>query len=220
MTTHRLSREELIDHLRTQVGFLERSAQSYDQGYEDEAKRLAIVMRVLLHDTSRSQSLLTQLHRRNSLRYIDSADPINPRNLLPTPGLVLMEVTAGEASATGAYVPPLGELGPNRQHPQKQFGAWWMDPVTKARDGTLYGRRDYVLTLANKGGGGHVDPELDTKWVEMTRGDRFGWVAVSETSSGRTETPLDGNIALASVRQIAWELNETLRSQLSDLLDP
>lgn len=38
-----ITKEELLSHLKEQIRFLQRSAASYDNGFEDEAKRLAVV---------------------------------------------------------------------------------------------------------------------------------------------------------------------------------
>jgi hypothetical protein len=54
----------LIDfqaHLARQLGFLLRSAAAYDSGLRDEAYRIATAIRVLLHQTNRSDSLLHHL---------------------------------------------------------------------------------------------------------------------------------------------------------------
>ena len=53
------------EHLKRQLAFLERSCIAYDQGYTDEAIRMATVIRVLLHKTHRSTSLLAHLGREN-----------------------------------------------------------------------------------------------------------------------------------------------------------
>jgi hypothetical protein len=65
---------DLQAHLDEQLGFLERSAAAFDQGYEDEAKRLAVTLRVLLHETTQSHSLLVQLGRRHGA-FLDTALP-------------------------------------------------------------------------------------------------------------------------------------------------
>lgn len=51
----------LVEHLREQMRFIESSAAAYDNGFEGEGKRLATVLRVLMHDTSGSHSVLGQL---------------------------------------------------------------------------------------------------------------------------------------------------------------
>ena len=62
-----LSKQDLESHLREQIEFLKRSTKSYDEGFESEGKRIAVVLRVLLHDTNQSLSLLNQLRFKNIL---------------------------------------------------------------------------------------------------------------------------------------------------------
>jgi len=52
---------DFIKHINRQLGFLERSCDSFDQGYIEEAIRIATVIRVLIHNTSSSTSLLKHL---------------------------------------------------------------------------------------------------------------------------------------------------------------
>ncbi len=61
MTNVPQTRAELEAHLKEQIAFLKASAQSYDKGFLGEAKRLAVTVRVLIHDTVASPSLLRQL---------------------------------------------------------------------------------------------------------------------------------------------------------------
>lgn len=78
---------DLQRHLNEQLGFLERSTASFDQGYEDEAKRLAVTLRVLLHETAQSHSLLGQLGRRQGA-FVDTALPAISGNIMGHGGLV------------------------------------------------------------------------------------------------------------------------------------
>lgn len=59
MTTQ--SRADLEEHLKAHLGFIKKSAALYDTGDTEEAKRIAVSVRVLLHDTQQSRSLLGQL---------------------------------------------------------------------------------------------------------------------------------------------------------------
>ena len=61
MGKYQQTSEELLAHLWDQIKFLVASSKSYDQGFEGEAKRLAVAIRVLMHDTTQSNALLTQL---------------------------------------------------------------------------------------------------------------------------------------------------------------
>jgi hypothetical protein len=201
------SRQDLLVLLDECRDFLRSSAASFDGGLDHEAKRLAVTLRVLLHDTAQSHALLTQLGVRDRLRWLNSADPIRPGNLLQTPGLVIMRVQAGSG---GTYIAPLD------QRPFEpvtcDFAAWWHEPVSRLADGT-WCRKDYVLTLANKEGGAHVDPDLTPRYDRLVR-EKLGWMYFE---SG-VERPFDGNVATASVRQIAYEVTRTLDQQLPDLL--
>ncbi|MFP3702034.1 hypothetical protein SB758_41815, partial [Burkholderia sp. SIMBA_013] len=59
--------------LSEQLGFLKRSALAFDEGEASEAKRVAVSLRVLLHDTPASESLLKQMQLKDSIRFRDSA---------------------------------------------------------------------------------------------------------------------------------------------------
>lgn len=245
-----LTRGDLVEKLREQIGFLDRSAALFDEGHEDEALRLAAIMRVLLQDTSTSHSLLGQLGAKEKLEYLDTSEPIHPRNVLPTMGLVGARIDVGPSGHVGRYAAPLegnyrdkpaplylrgAFLGEGAELPSdlpeppysrpRPFGDWWNDPVTKDSQAELFARRDYVLAAAHKEGGAHVDPSLDAAWAGLTRNntlnmrvDPAGGVSVSVGPVlGGIKVAL-GNPALASIRQIAYELDQTLRSQLAHLL--
>ncbi len=49
------------NQLRRQILFLQNSCRLYDEGHFEEAIRLAVALRVMLHDTDKSTSLLNHL---------------------------------------------------------------------------------------------------------------------------------------------------------------
>ena len=66
-------------------------------------------------------------------------------------------------------------------------------------------RKKLVFALRNLDGGAHYDEEiLDPNYIEMTRGK--SWVAVSPDGTKRPVRQLE----LASMRQIAWEVLDSL----------
>ena len=73
----RQSRGDLLAYLAEQRAFLQSSAAQYDQGFVAEAKRLAVTIRVLVHDNpgSGSVSLLEQLGLKGRLNYRDTRPP-------------------------------------------------------------------------------------------------------------------------------------------------
>ncbi|MCM3555068.1 hypothetical protein M3697_08115 [Janibacter melonis] len=201
-------RPDLLERLSESREFIRLSSASYDGGYEAEAKRLAVALRVLLHDTGTSNSLLGLLDAKATLKFVDTADPINPANLLRShPGLVIMSLGFDGDRATGSYVAPLGDVPPDRIGVVKGFDPWWNTPVLRDSDGEVWSRRDLVLSLANQEGGAHVDPKLSDKYERMVKQNGLGWVSVS----GEVEEPLGGNVVAVAVRQIAFEVEQTLQ---------
>jgi hypothetical protein len=141
---------------------------------------------------------------------VDTSVPINPKKLLPTPGLIMMKVTVGEGVQ---YVPPLdmrpGEItgGP------KAFAGWWSNPVLKL-DVSTWSRRQLVLELGNKEGGAHVDPSLNHVYEALAIRNGLGFRYVSSEGS----SPAAGNAVSVAVRQISHEVLSTCEEQLPGLL--
>ena len=62
-----------------------------------------------------------------------------------------------------------------------------------------------------------MDPKLDGLYAVLTRTKFPGWTYMEAEG---TERDFDGSVALACVRQIAYELRRTLKEQLQHVLDP
>lgn len=112
---------------------------------------MAVSLRVLLHDTTQSISVFKQLGLKDAWMFDSTADPVHPRNLASTTGLVVMRFGTSNGTAVGKYVAPLEEAA-RPARPQIPFQGWWMDPVTKLTStGDTWSRKQYVLELANQG---------------------------------------------------------------------
>lgn len=199
----RLPRADLEQLLEEAVAFLQASAAAFDAGFEAEAKRLAVTLRVLLHDTAQSHSLMKQLKLKDRTQWVDTAIPINPRNLLPSWGLVIVRVVSGQGAQ---YIAPLNDLSPDRRNPPRSFRVWWDTDILKDQNGELWSRKRMVLHLANKEGGAHVDPSLDDAYKKLVEDNALGVAYVDE----RGEEPASGNAVAVSVRQITHEVLETI----------
>ncbi len=210
MTKYSQTKGELLAHLKEQIEFLNSSSISYDNGFEGEAKRLAVVIRVLVHDTSQSSSLLTLLGRKDILFY-DSAAVYDPRNLLTSNCLTMMKL-----SATGAeYVAPLDNLSPSRNKGKKvSFGRWWnRTTIYKDNANNLFTRKDLVLAVANKEGGAHIDPNLDQAYANLSRFNSLAW----KFFKSGVESDFKNSPVLPSIRQIAHEVLKMLKDEFPDL---
>ena len=210
-----LDRDHLLEHLRSQIGFLQRSAELFDAGHEDEAARMATTVRVLVHDTASSRALLGQLGVLDILAFVDTsvhqgvtrrARPDGTVEYIQTmsPGGMAAIELAGDRRFR--FVAPCSDDG--RRAP---FADWWaavLVPATPAYSPepkySEITRRSLVLTLANQDGGAHVDPGLDEHYaafVEKQHGVPFDLAA---------SDPIEGTPARVSMRQIAFEVLLTL----------
>lgn len=200
MTDHQQSAKELEAHLQDHLGFLQASADAYDAGFDGEAKRIAVSIRVLVHDTKKSKSLLGQLGRKSEL-FLDSAFPVTPANKSTHSGLVVTSIVPGAGAKYVAFL----DDGPGGQTASRDFETWWNSTVFIDSKERELSRRDLVLTVANQDGGAHIDPALDSTYADLSRNNSLGWVY----SDGSKSEPMEGP-ERAALRQICHEVLKTL----------
>ncbi len=219
-SSRKRTQPELFEQLRRQHGFLERLGQSFDAGHTDDAWGLATTIRVLVHDTNKSASLLKQLRIKDRMRLLDTGDPVEDQTFHTPRGSKLqinafgtgILILAGRGTVA-TWKPRLGE-DPEIQR-WISFGDWWKQAVLRswADPERLWQRRDLVLALANKEGGAHVDPEVDKHFDSVLRrhAGRFA-IRGPEGPAKVTSSPVP-----PTVRQIAYELQLSLERQCPDL---
>lgn len=200
------SKQELLEHLDENLGFLKASAIAFDAGHTGESKRLAVTIRVLLHDTNNSKSLLGLLGLKQNTGYLDTATDLDPKNLMSHHGLVGLRIGGGD----GSYFAPLADTMPEQPSKYILFPTWWNKVVIKDSNKNTFSRRELVLALANKDGGAHVDPDLDQAYADLTRNNSVGWVF----SNGTDSSPIN-EVELYSVRQIAYEVITSVERKLN-----
>lgn len=223
--------QDFKEQLKEQVAFLESSCQAYDAGNESEAKRLAVNLRILVHDTRSSVSLLTHLSVKDQLPFVDTASPDAPPEAIVffDGGLCNIRKTLGGDSDT-RFVPVL-DFDPERNaQPRQCFEDWWETPALNDQEGNSFTRKDLVRAVADQDGGAHIDAQLEATYAALTRGNSMrlatdrektddGWETVLSGTFGgdpiQTEPPTQGepignSIALASIRQIAYEMLNSL----------
>lgn len=195
-TGYRQSNEELQQHLTDTKQALELSAHAFDEGYEGEAMRLAVAIRVLVHDTQNSKSLLGQLGQKGMLFY-DTIVPRHPGTIITYNGITAMNLTPDGAT----YVAPLDLLPPDIPPRYVSFDEWWNRVIFVDQGGHETARKDLILAVANKDGGAHIAPVLDEKYADLSRRNSLAW----QYSGPRGDLPLEGP-EKAAVRQIAHEV--------------
>ena len=182
------------DHLRRQLEYLRRSCELYDAGHSDEAVRLAVVIRVLIHDTKNSKSLLRQMRVKDQMKLATSFGLFEklPENFQPTSVLPLLacSVESGTSAPFPLRVPPI----------LITVKEWW-DEVVWMQKSTLT-RKEIILGTANKEGGAHVHAAAP----EIIRELRQGLSQVSSLKINGVEVGTPENYHFLLIRQFAHEL--------------
>ena len=199
------TQQDLERQLQDQIQLMESSASSFVSGFDAEAKHLSLSVRVLLHDTRSSHSLLGLLNRKN-IKFYDSSIDYDPANVLTHGGLVAMAIPATPDSHKPKYIALLDEV-PMKPIPQVDFDTWWNKVVFVDRQRRPLTRKELVLAAADQDGGAHVDPALDQPYADLSRSNSLAWVS----SSGGTQQPMD-DPTRSAIRQIAHEVLKSLKT--------
>jgi hypothetical protein len=194
----KLSESDYLQHLSEQLYFLKRSSEGFDKGFAIEAKQMAVTIRVLLHDTPSSTSLLTHLGTKDKIYYFNTAIPNSPFGLTG-------RRTTTEGGGRTEYYAPLDNLSDKRkERPWVTFNTWW-ENINVLSDGkNQFTRKKLVTTVANQDGGAHVDSKLNTPYSEVTRGNSLNVYHEGKDVYG---------VELASIRQITFELLNSLENK-------
>lgn len=204
--------DELKEHLRLQMGHLRRSCEAYDKGELSEAQRLAASCYLLVYDpvTSRpTKSLLLQLGLKSKMLFFDESNmsllqglKFQPQMTIGQP-LVSMQFGGG---SDGRYIPLLGTT---KSAHQVKFQGWWEGLAYIGwKGGHNLSRKNLVISLRNQDGGGHVDDHIrDPAYKQMSE-NADERVTVSSGSAAGVPIKF---AHWASMRQIAWELDESIK---------
>ena len=206
-----MSDNRLKASLAEQVDFLRASAERFDAGHQHEAKRLALTIRVLLHDTDGSKSLLEQLGLKSELRFLDTRTRQEPpagfqvlEQLGWPTGMVVLSMAIGGPTTFRADLGSDQESRPG----EVAFDAWWEESLLVSKDGTGWNRRRFIIGAANQEGGGHVDPKPCAWWRDLRDGT---WIGAVKIDGPAGEVPVS-DLAPTVIRQITHELLATLEA--------
>ncbi|BCW44715.1 hypothetical protein [Arthrobacter sp. StoSoilB5] len=215
---------ELRVRLKEQIENIEVSAARYDAGGAAEGNRLAVTVRVLVHDTSRSSSLLKQMGVKDKLRWIDSNGGRDARSAIMFTSLVVFRARVLEDGMELAVIPvPQSEI--LERGLLLDFETWWRTAPVMVGNGEQISRADIVDMLANQDGGAHVDL-LKARFVKLLKSVPQAAPFIDGEGSGIAfglpAAPDDGFVRetlRAAMRTIAEEVWLAWNNQL-DILDP
>lgn len=204
------------EQLKKQIKFLRTSCNTFDKGDWEEAIRIATCVRVLLHDTKKSTSILKQLNAKNinlfSTRALDTKRSSEP-GMQFCCGFAMGVIQVGLGTRS-SYGPDLSDYALNSSI-LLPFEEWWerqvVWPISREHQLT---RKFIILTAANKDGGAHVDEKLPEEYQKLSN-ETFGTITAKVNGQVIRETNVI-NMHLVSIRTIA---NELLKSpEFMDLL--
>jgi hypothetical protein len=190
----RMTRQELVQHLKRQITFISNSAAAFDQGCAEEAIRIAVVIRVLCHDTSKSTSLFKLMGEKDTLQLVTTAGTLPPS--VAAHPLPYGELLRGQRFGKTISYDPVPANAPTLACPD-----WWAQTIFISAD-EPYSRRDVVLASAHMDGGAHVaEPDSDLKALR----EGF-WVKVTKDSNGGEIREPMGDTHFRMLRRFADEL--------------
>lgn len=190
------TQKELQKHFTEQINFLQASCDAYDEGNYHEGKRIAAVLRTLFHDTEKSFSLTQQLGIKDKKILSTCANMFSSD--IPQKGLIYVSLWA---TSSRTYYVPLDNVWTTRF---VDFDDWWNEIVIIDQIKNSFSRKDLVLNISNKDGGVHIDPHLDSRYVDLTRKNSLGTMMEINGIWEAIESP-----ELASMRQIGHEILKT-----------
>ena len=182
-------------HLRRQMRFLDASSAAFDADFHDEAIRIATIIRVLVHQTKSSTSLLKHLNA-TTINLLSTCDGATEKTLM----YMSMGTVQISGDGTHKYLPSLGDGRVKNLIPMSK---WW-DQVVFVEGTTRLSRKKIVLSAANQDGGSHVDESLNSDYQALTA-DGFAGTVFHSIGGRTTEQPLVGTHFVA-LRQMAFEL--------------
>lgn len=212
---------DLQEHLAMQKTFLSNSIELFDR-CEIEAIRLATTIRVLVHDTKHSTSLLQRLGQKEQVGYVDTAYEPNVfagfnisgvavevehnEFIANTPyaGLVAKEICSHHLGASMYFKPRFQHSLPKTAYPQLDFASWWGATIFDNKNGMTLSRRELVCWAANKDGGAHIDEKLPAGYESMKQAKQIRILVDGKTQDFQ-------NVPLyASICQVGWELRKSV----------
>ncbi|MHB9881166.1 hypothetical protein ACSMXM_16120 [Pacificimonas sp. ICDLI1SI03] len=190
-TAYTRTRDEIVKETSEQLVAMRELMIAFEGGGHWAGKLLATIIHMICHDGwGKSKSIITQLGYRSWFTVITTADKLDPNAFVQSPPTL--------AFGGNGWVPKLVQ---GREHFHKiPFEEWWAEPVFVHNQKPLT-RKDLILEIRFRDGGGHVDASIDSPEY-MTLKKDGGWEARDENWEKLPAQPLH----LLITYTIAWEL--------------
>lgn len=181
--------------LRDQYNRLRDAVDGFYAGREVQALNTAITLRVLLHETRSSDSLLSRLNE----RYWDLAIRHKP----PNPGAVFAVPVTLQIGGDGTSRVVKSDLN-SPSYQLVPLRRWWNDNYQPLGSAWL-SKKAIVLNVADKDGGAHVDPEVPNTHATLSEPPFYFGV-----DNGGQKLLMQPNLAYAITAQAGCEMLDYL----------
>jgi len=200
--------EKFVEH----IGLIKTLCEAYDKQENDSiALSISTAIRVLVHDTQNSTSLLTHINKKDrnylSTNHKNINEPVH-LGLVTRINIGVKDGKGGEAKYWPLCTEKLNHDEVTKKH--INFNNWWSgEKVFKSSTASLT-RKDIVLSIANKDGGAHFDTKVEEKYDHF-RKTWSGGSSLVGIKSG-IKRGYDNIPTYPAIRQIAYELLFSLQS--------
>lgn len=207
------NRYELLKILDWQISLLKDACVLFDEGKEYQSLTMATIIRLLIHDSRNTKSLFKQLDLKK-LEFISAK--IVPSEKHKSWGSMYMinrnhEKKILEANSRFKIRGYYDSLHPNSDYHRVTFEQWWTE-IIEVHYPLEHSRKDYILDIADKDGGAHVD---DTS-------SHLGYSHLVKKSSYvkvGNDFYYSENTHFTIIRQIAFELLQTINEIIIPYLE-
>jgi hypothetical protein len=190
--------------LEEQINFIRSSCQAFDNGNKKEALRIATSIRVILHDTPQSTSILKHLNAKDINLFTIHVEPPKPpedmNGYMPIHAFSMGVINLGGTDF--GYGPNLEDFSPGKSR-VLPVDEWWNEIIWIISLKSGLTRKRLVLSAANQDGGAHVDNQLNEHYDNLASAD-FGSISI-RTKSISFQWPIK-DMHLVAIRTIANEL--------------
>ncbi|UDM70701.1 hypothetical protein [Vagococcus fluvialis] len=203
MANYNKNQNDFEQEFQMNLQSLQLSCDNYDNGKEFAVIEMATRLRVLLNDKGRNISLFQHLGLKN-INFVNTAFEIDEDNILDDSCLVY--ISPDENFEFMKYYPFLDRAEKNLI----PFEEWWNQTVYRDSE-KRFTRADIILHIADKEGGAHSDEKISDNYYNFSRRGNGATTFYSINGNQSGESKYMDNLHYASLRQIAYEVLESLK---------
>jgi hypothetical protein len=175
---------------------LKDAVESFYAGKDVQALNIAVTIRVLLHETSNSKSLLSRLHSDYWNLTIYDKPPLAPKTIFALRTPLVISGDGTKRIIRPQFDSDLYQLVP--------LNRWWSDEYQPL--GTLrLSKREIVLNVAHKDGGAHIDGKVPDHHATLSEPP-----FLFEMDNGGEKHLMQPNMAYGIAAQAGCELQDYL----------